>query len=946
MTPPLGTVAFLFTDIESSTRLWEDDPPDMARRVADHDRIINESVHRHDGTIFSSQGDSFAAAFHVVSDAVAAAVDAQRDLQEVLAVRMAVHVGQVESRDGGYFGPTLNRCGRLRDAAHGGQIICSQAVVDLLGAPPPGVEMLDLGVHRLRDLGRPERIHQATHPDLAGEFPPLNSLRVESTNLPIQVTSFIGRHQEMAEVDKLLRASRLVTLTGAGGCGKSRLAVEVAAELLDEHPDGAWLVELASFDTPDLAATGIASVLGVRERPNTTLVDALVAYLKTRHLLLVLDNCEHVLDALSPVVHAVITNAPDVSVLATSREPLHVQGEATYPVPPLPLPEPGDDAATIAHADAVRLFVERAAAVSPDFHLTAGNSATLASICRHLDGIPLAIELAAATSRLLPADQIEARLDDRFRLLRGASRDRLPHHRTLEAAIDWSFDHLNSDQQTLLKRLPVFVGGWTLAAAEAVCVGGAIDRLDVLPLLDDLVDRSLVSISADVSQVRYRLLETVHAYAASRDPMNVATLADAHARFYADFVERTSQLLETERQLEAVRLLEAEHPNLRAALDHLARTNRDQEFGELLDDAWFFLWLRRSYTELDRYLEHAAAVAGDLTDVGLRGRLLMAAGWTRTRALGLDLDEALPLLRESVVALRTARDDLNLSRALCYIAINEDASLFDEALEAAVRSDDSAAVARCHHYMGIEAFYQYDYESAIAHFDNAMEHWSSANHQAFAKTWKSASLYRQGDVEAASVLAQAALDVFEETGDLGGIMTTLETQTEIQFHLGLFEDALNSSLYRIELEATTFGREDGGSHAMAAHATARLGDERATLEHLQSIADAASNGLMDTDSRTHGFVAVALLALKRGHPAVAATALAAESTHRTLDRVFPASPRTNDIGDLVDHVRSALSPEEFDAAWQIGASLTLDDIIDFALESGPYQESLRDTTSG
>ena len=940
---PSGTVAFLFTDIEGSTRLWEENPADMARRVADHDQIVHDTVDRHGGTIFSSQGDSFAAAFDTTADALAAAVDAQLAVRDLVAVRMAVHVGPADARDGGYFGPTLNRCGRLRDAAHGGQIICSQAVADLTTELPPGTGLVDLGEHRLRDLGRPEHVHQVSHPDLASEFPPLDTLRMEKTNLPIQVTSFVGRHQELAEVDKLIRASRLVTLTGAGGCGKSRLAMETAAGLADEYPDGVWMVELASIDDPDLVASGLASALGVQEQTDSTLTDALLTHLKDRHLLVILDNCEHVLDALTPLVHEVVTTTADVRVLATSREPMHLPGETTYLVPPLPLPEPGADVGVVAHADAVRLFVERATAVSPDFHLAADNAPVIASICRHLDGIPLAIELAAATVRLLPIDQIAAHLDDRFGLLAGPSRDPIPHHRTLEAAIDWSYEQLTQEQQTLFGRLAVFEGGWTLDAAEAVCPGAPIDEDAVLPLLTGLVDQSLVAIVADGRTARYRYLESIHAYAADRGQV-ADELRRRHASWCQAFAERVRPWITADRTEEALAAFRAEMPNMRAALHYYFDTGDPHGYCALLAALRRFLFINRSYAESDRFYDRALRLLTEELPPGLRGEILMGAGWNMSRAHGLQSETVSNLLHEAVAFLGTAGDDRHLSEAYSYLTVHEQNAEYAElALQAAERSGDPTAMARPHHYLGITEFLSGDYEQAMDHFRQAIAGLTEAHLRAFATIWLATTLVRCGQPEEALELANHALATFEAIADGGGLERALHTIGEIALVSDRTDLALSAMSRRIDTKATYV--VDTGAYATAAHAAAQAGDTGMTLAHLEVVGSIPGSDFLLEDNLDHAFLAVAQLGLHHGDADIATQALAAETTYRASHKVLPNVARERLIDRLVEQTRTRLSSDDLDAAWSDGADATLDEIIELARDRYQGRE-LIDPPSG
>jgi predicted ATPase/DNA-binding SARP family transcriptional activator len=527
-------VVFLFTDIEASTRRWEGDQEAMAGDLALHDGLLLDAVEGSGGDVFSHTGDGFCIAFPTVPHALEAAVTAQRALVDAtwsspvpLRVRMAVHAGAAEHRAGNWFGPTLNRASRLLATAAGGQVVCSQVTVDLSQDElPAGVGLIDLGEHRLADLSRPERVYQLTHRDLPGEFPPLQSLDTRRHNLPVALTSFVGREQELDEVLALLQGSRLLTLAGTGGAGKTRLALQVAAAFLGRLPDGAWFVELASLRDPDQvtaeAVTTLGFLPGGLASRGESLEERLCDHLRARRLLLVLDNCEHVVEAAARLAHTVLARCPDVTVLATSREVLGLAGEVVWKVPPLSLP-PAEvaDPEALAGCDAVALFCERARAAQPGFGLSAANAAAVAGICRRLDGIPLGLELAAAKIRVLGAHQVAERLDDRFRLLAGGTRMAVPRHQTLRAAMDWSFELLPAPEQVVLRRLAVFPGTFTLAAVEAVVGTVPQDSVtgptcDIVELLGRLVDKSLITVWSNDPEVRYGLLETVREYAGQK----------------------------------------------------------------------------------------------------------------------------------------------------------------------------------------------------------------------------------------------------------------------------------------------------------------------------------------------------------------------------------------------------------------------------------------------
>jgi predicted ATPase/class 3 adenylate cyclase len=521
---PTGTVTFLFTDIEGSTRLWEQHPDAMRHVIARHDDLAAEVILHHAGLLVKSrgEGDSLFTVFSRPTDALAAACALQQAFlteswpaETPLRVRMALHAAPAERREGDYYGPGVNRCARLRAVAHGGQVLLSQATADRVREHlPADVSLRDLGSHRLKDLQRPEHLFQLLHPELPSDFPPLRSLEAFAHNLPAQLTRFVGREQEIAAVNDLLAHARLLTLTGVGGTGKTRLALQVAADLLEEYPDGVWLVELAPLADPTLVPQTVASALGVREEPRRPLTATLTDHLRPKSLLLVLDNCEHLLTASAQLADALLRACPKLRILASSREGLGVLGEQTYRVPSLSLPDHKHlpPLETLQEFEAVQLFADRARLSQATFALTPANARAVAQVCERLDGIPLALELAAARVKALPVEQIVQRLEDRFRLLTGGSRTALPRQQTLRAAMDWSYDLLTEEERALLRRLSVFTGGFTLAAAEAVCAENGIEEGDVLDLLTRLVEKSLAVYEAELGEGRYRLLETVRGH--------------------------------------------------------------------------------------------------------------------------------------------------------------------------------------------------------------------------------------------------------------------------------------------------------------------------------------------------------------------------------------------------------------------------------------------------
>ena len=699
------TVAFLFTDIESSTQRWEGDQDAMAADLARHDKLLSEACESWGGRLFSHTGDGLCAAFPTAAAAIGAAVTGQTVLgqehwsHEPLRVRMAVHAGAAECRADNYFGPTLNRAARLLAASWGRQIVCSTAAADLAADHlPEMVSLLDLGEQRLADLARPERVFQVAHPGLSADFPALRTAGALRHNLPAAFTSFIGRVGEIDEVVALLGRSRLVTLAGPGGAGKTRLGLEAAAAVLSRYPDGVWLAELASVRDPAAAAHTVATAIGVDPTAlagsGAPLEEALADQLRHRRLLLLLDNCEQLVVAAAGLAHAILSRCPEVTILATSREVLGLPGEAVVRLGSLSLPPP--DAITVddlGGSDAVTLFCERARESVPGFALTAANAAAIARICKRLDGIPLALELAAGRTRLLGAQRLADRLDDRFRLLAEGPRTADARHRTLQAAMDWSYELLSETERTVLRRLGVFPSDFSLEATEAVCAGAEdVDGpqpLGVLDILGRLADKSLVVASPDEdgSEVRFRLLETVREYAAQR--LGEAGETSAVRLRHRDFFTVTGEWLSGVMTARSLRWSAAESANVLAALAW-AWAERDSEAVARLATPHFCYWFFSGMPDAVEWLERA--VEAPLPDepilrvqarLGLNSILMSIGGADSVARARAVRNEALALAVDCGYELGAAWARMNRAQAVGSQGRLEDSdALACEALEA------------------------------------------------------------------------------------------------------------------------------------------------------------------------------------------------------------------------------------------------------------------------
>lgn len=638
---PTGIVTFLFTDIEGSTRLWEEFPDAMRSALARHDRLLTEAILEDGGLVVKSrgEGDSFFAVFSREQDAVCAAVAIQRALlaekwktPRPLRVRMALHTAEAELRDGDYYGPAVNRCARLRGIAHGGQTLLSAETAQRVrNRLPEGTSLRDLGWHRLKDLARAEQVFQLLHRDLPGEFAALRSIDTFPNNLPIFLNSFIGREREMAEVRELLQApaTRLVTLTGPGGSGKSRLAIQVAGELIEQFSEGVWFVELAALANASFIIPKIAAVLGIREEPGREWIDTLCDRIAAHHTLLILDNCEHLITASAQVAEKLLQVAGGLKILATSQEILRVPGEVIYSVPSLTIP-PESAPLTIdslSQYEAIRLFVDRAVSADPGFVLNERNARTIAQICQRLDGIPLALELAAARLRVITLDQIASRLDDRFRLLTAGSRTAMPRHQTLRATMDWSYDLCSEPEKALWRHIAVFARGFALDAAETVCADKTIPASLVLECLNALVEKSIVLHVEDASGgTRYRQLSTLVEYGRARmvEAGEAATLHNKHRDFFVGLAERAEPELRRSEQAQWLDRLEAEIDNLRAAIGW-SLDSRAVESALTLAGALAYFWLIRAHVaEGKTWLTQALNVSHSRT--AARAKALNALG--------------------------------------------------------------------------------------------------------------------------------------------------------------------------------------------------------------------------------------------------------------------------------------------------------------------------------
>jgi len=878
MEPPTGTVTFLFTDIEGSSRLWERFPVDMGPALARHDSLLRSEIEAQTGFVFKTVGDAFCAAFPSPQAAIDAATSAQRVLfaedwgkTGPLRVRMGLHTGAAELRGSDYFGGTLNRVARICAAGHGGQILVSETLASMLEDGEGDLELVSLGDFRLRNLHRVERIFQVQVPGLPQAFPPLRSQQNLPHNLPIPPTSFVGREQEMERVKQLLGRNRSLTLLGTGGTGKTRLAIETGRELLETYPDGVWLVELAPFDEDASVAEAISAALGIREELGRSLQDSLVSFVCKRQMLLILDNCEHILANVAECAAGLLAGCANLHILATSRQALGIRGEVTLPVPPLPAfdvwrrsRDHQPTAEEISRFEAVRLFVERARSVQPSFALTDENAPDIARICWRLDGIPLALELAAARLRVLSPAQISDRLNDQFKLLKSGGQTILPHQQTLRALIDWSYDLLDQRERIIFHRLGIFAGGRTLEAVEAVCTGGEIDEDDILDLLQQLADKSLVFVEEEKgSSPRFTLIESVWQYARERlrDSGEFEQLRDRHLDYCLQLVEAAEPHLRGPDPARWVRRLTSESLNLRFALDHASERQGGVETALGLVAALERFWeICGNLEEARRHVEAVLARPDCAAHSELHAKALTCAGriaWLQDR------------YPEGLEYLKSAR----------------------EILEGLDRPDLLGLLCG---YEGFLVFSAGDVEAAIRCFDRTEEIGRSAGDPrvlALAHAGRGSIAAQQGHLEQALEIKHEALAEFRKLGD---------------------KWIVGYSLWGVANVALSMGRPELAREALREWAliAREVGNRWSTPYLVQHLADTAR---------------------LEAKPELAARLFgAAEALRENLGIRFAATEQIQ-YDQSITTLREKLSPEDFSTHWQAGRHLRAAAALDLAL---------------
>ncbi|MDQ3862341.1 MAG: tetratricopeptide repeat protein [Actinomycetota bacterium] len=842
---PTGTVTLLFTDVEGSTKLWERDPEAMSQALSRHDELLRNAVEDHGGFVFKTVGDAFYAAFSGAPEAVEAALDAQRSLLSEewegtgpLKVRMALRTGTVEERDGDYFGPTLNRVARLLSAGHGGQVLLSLSTQELVRDKLPlGTGLRDLGVRRLKDLFRPEHVFQLTAPDLPASFPPLETLDVRLNNLPIQPTPLLGREREVAQISDSLGSAdlRLLTLTGTGGTGKTRLALQSAAELIDEFEDGVFFVALASISDPELVASTVAGALSVSESAGRDLGEELKDFLRNKELLLVLDNFEQVVDA-APLVGELLSACPGLKVLVTSRTPLRIYGEHEYAVRPLELADPRrlPPLERLRQYEAIKLFIERAQAARADFSLTNENAPAVAEICARLDGLPLAIELAAARIKLFSPQAMCSRLGDPLKFLTGGARDLPERQRTLRGAIAWSHALLDEAEQALFARLSVFSGGCGLEAVEAICDADGDLSVDVLEDLSSLVDKSILRQKQSLAEEpRFAMLKTIREYA--RERLEASGSAEEirrlHAEYFLLLAEEGESKLRGPKETAWLEHLDIEHDNMRAALSWALESGEAGLGLRLAGALWRFWWMRGHYSEGRRWLEEA--LANDEGASAARAKALEAVGWLADDQG--DIDRAVAAAEEGLdigaqVQLQSSlrASFLRMLGSAAYVRGDHEqaARLYKESLALSREAGNERGVASSLLQLGNALSDLGDHEEAKKVYEEGLALSRKLDDKALlgsALISVGAEFLLQGDHERGAILNEEAARLYRERGNRGGLQYALDNLGWAALMRGDQHDA--EILHR---ESLVLSRQ--------------LGDKLVAAEALDGLACSASAG--------------------------------------------------------------------------------------------------------
>jgi predicted ATPase/class 3 adenylate cyclase len=957
--PLSGTITFLFTDIENSARLWEDHPEAMRIAHARHLEIVASCVKRHAGELVRAQGenDNTFSVFSSASQAVAAAICFQRALaaeswldSTPIRVRAGMHAGTAYFTGGEYNSADVNRAARLRSLARGGQTLASEAVFTLARTElPEDISLRDLGRYRLKGLTESEQVYQVCHLDLRPEFSALASLDGQHTNLPKFSTSFVGRENDIGQIGRLLAEGRLITLTGAGGCGKTRLALHLGTDLLDQFSDGVWLAELAPLTDSTLVPQTIATALGLREEYGRSLASTLGDYLKERSLLLILDNCEHVTEACAHVTEFLLRTCPQLKVLATSREPLGISGEFIWNVPSLTFPVDETiaidgviNAEALSEYTACQLFMERAGMLAGTLAAGPSEATKIAQICARLDGIPLAIELAAARTTSLHLDEIYAGLDDRFQLRTEERCEFEPRQRTLRSLIDWSYELLQERERTLMHRLSAFAGGWTLQACESVCADDGIDVIEVLDLLTSLVDKSLVQFEEPDGVPRYRMLETIRQY--SRELLEASGedqhVLGSHYDYYLELARDAVPHLVGGAQKETLDLFERERANLQAALNWALKDCADAGPALVLANLLWRFWNMRGYfTEGRRQLKSVLKVDGG-TPLQ-RAYALHAAGSLAWRQG--DYEDAESLYADSLALYKDLDDSAGIALALNSTGLilvdrgeyEAASSAYNESLRLRRACGDPYDIANSLNNMGTLASRRSDYDRARELYNESLTLFRSlGDRHGMALVLGNLGIVERslGRNEAAWEAQQESLALRRELGDRAGIALALG-------NLGLvaFQRCDYRAAAELQNESLSLRRRlgDTGGVLIALSNLAVVAREQGLMDEAKSrLCECLSlaQRLGNRSATVLTLINLGLVAHREERPELAVTLWAAAGTQqKEIGSPLPPGEQAQ-LNDCVAALRDELGTEAFDAIWAEGFGMGLEEAVRHALE--------------
>ena len=952
MDKPTGTVTLLFTDIEGSTKLFQEFPEKLPSALRRHNEILRDAIESNSGHVFKIVGDAYCCAFENVADAVSAAVEVQRNLSEEewdeaeIKIRIGIHSGNAEWNGHDYMGyMTLARATRVMSAAYGEQILVSDdAYVNLdlpklgLGKEGDDLSFRDLGERRLKDVIEPIRLFQVLSKDLREEFPPLKTLDARPNNLPIQLTSFIGREKEMKDVKYNLKLNRLLTLTGTGGAGKSRLSLQTGADLIDDFANGVWFVELAAVNDPEFLTAAIINSLGIKEELKKTPEETLTDHLRDKEILIILDNCEHLINACADLTERLLSSCPKLKIIATSRESLNCSGEQIFKIPALSHPDPNskDTPEQLTQYESVRLFIERALSVNPKFRVNNENAPALADVCSRLDGIPLAIELAAARIKTLSIEKIFERLDDRFNLLTGGKRTALPRQQTLRALIDWSYDLLTESEKIIWSRLSVFSGGWTLEAAEEICSDNTIKKNDIIDHLSELVEKSIIIYNE--SKERYNILETIKQY--GREKLEYENeIFQRHLDYYLYLAQRAEPELNRSDAKLWLDKLEADHNNFIISIEW-SLSNENKEKGAVIATAFEQFWkIRGHYSTGIRLYENILQNQGELSKA-IKGKLLLRIGvfkfqqgdYEQTKiyceeslSIGKEIGDKKVIAGSKNTLGNIASDQGNYEEAKKY---------FEESLDTKIEIGDKSGIAITLHNLGLLAFVKGDYEQAKKFNEDSL----AIRKEIGDKHGISFSLQNLGHLalekgyhEQAKKYFEESLCIRKEIGDKNGIAYSFNYLGNLANYGG--DKELAKKYYEDSLKIF---KEIGDKRGIADshHSQGNLASEKGDYALAKNFFEeemAIRKEIGDKNGISELMIYFgSILANQRDFELAVKLLSTSEKIIELIEGVLDKSSRLikdETIAKLHEH----LSKKEFNKYWEEGKKLTLDEAVALAL---------------